>query len=710
MLPPILGAAESGYAAPVSLSRRRISAGLGAAAVALLLAFAPPPARAQEDYPSEPVDSQPYRNPFLAGTPEEEAALHLAETFKLVKLREEARKILKTNPESYAANYLFGYSLHNSEGDLPRAKFYLNKAKERFLAKHSARPNRETAPWGWYERILLELIQVNAEMDAYQEQVDTLDQYVALARHISGAPEAPPNIMAAYAWPLMKLGRESDAREKLKIAGQHTDEMTRTTYLNSLGALEMEYGHPKASYTAFKQLVEDVRTQGWNQTATYLRNLGEAAAGIGQYDEAERLYSEATRYFDTFTYSNPWFDLTFLYLSQGRFPEGVDALKKTHEWRFNIQPFLAQQTWAQDQHATAELLLHLGETEKGLEIAENIVRRPDRQGGDSIQKDQKEAGTLLLYRALLMAEASRLKESQTWTGGLQWWKNIFRRRELLAKSALADIQLKAMVTKNDRIADSFRPYYAPRTLVVSDWHRPDLVSVYGAGVSTEALDSIYQNPPESFEWEKPPLEVIRAEIAYEMGDEEKAIEILQAAIPEVGESRAVLRARAEARLAGMLFDEDRFEEAMEMGTRVFDTAPAMFRHLDIAVPVTISADADPQSQEVASALAKSPRFTSDSRGYQIKVSKAGSQLVASLSTPQGSLLSQAAVAIKDEERTEITAAEDLIARFHQKAFAPRLDLSQKDVNSLDGSTLTESRRSNRAKEAIGRPADQPTEP
>ena len=681
---------------------------LGTAALLLGLAVLAPGSIKAQEPGEEPGSSEyaPASNPFLRGSPEEEEALKLLESYKLVKLRTAANDILKKNPKSFAGHYMLGFSLHNSEGDLPRAKFHLNQAKELFLSKYP-HPNRDQ-PWGWYERILLELIQVNAEMDQYQTQVDTIDDYIELGKQITG--QEPLNMLASYAWPLMKLEREPEAREKLARASQAQDELTRTTYLNTLGALEMEFGHPKASYKAFKQLVDDVQTNYWSQSCTYLRNLGEAAAGIGQFDEAERLYSEATRYFDTFTYSNPWFDLTFLYLSQARFPEAVDALKKTHEWRFAVQPFLAQQTWAQDQHATAELLLQLGETEKGLEIAENIVRRPDRQGGDSIQLDQKQAGTLLLYRSLLIAEAERLKESQTWVSGWDWWKTIFSRRELLAKARLADVQLQALVTKNDRVAASLRPYYAPRTIIVSDWHRPDLVAIYGAGVATEALNEIYESKAESFEWEKPALEVIRAEIAYELGNNDEAIDILKADIPELSESRAVLRARAEARLTGMLFDEDRFEEAMEVGTRVFDTAPAMFRHLDISIPITIKTDGDPLSQEVANALGKSPRFHNDSRGFAVKIVKSGSSLIASLSTPKGSLLSEASAPLQDKERGEMTAAEDLTARFHQKAFAPRIDLSQKDINSLDGSTLTESRRSQKAKEAIGRPTEAPEHP
>ncbi len=219
------------------------------------LTFLSTPAQAQNDY-------QTYRNPTLAGTRAEEEALTSLETYKLVKLREQARAILKENPNSFAGRFLMGYSLHNSEGDLPRAKYQLNIAKELFIKKYTSSPPLD-APWGWYEKILLELVQVNAEMDNYDEQIAQLDDYLKLCRQIMG--QDPPNVLAAYAWPLMKLGREKDARAKLAQASSNEDESTQTTYLNTLGALEMEFGHPNASYAAFKELVEGTRTRGWSK-------------------------------------------------------------------------------------------------------------------------------------------------------------------------------------------------------------------------------------------------------------------------------------------------------------------------------------------------------------------------------------------------------------------------------------------------------------
>lgn len=686
--------------------------------VVLLLAVLAQGAWAQVDYEDT--------NPRFAGTSAEKAALQRINNFEeMVKAREDARAILKENPESYAGHYIIGYTFHNSEGALPQAKFHLNKSLELFVKKHGTTFGMDS-PWGWYERALIELIQVNAEMDDYEDQIKTLDTYLALSERLFG--QEAPIILVGYAWPLMKLGREQEAREKLAKVSSFHDEATRSTYLNTLGALEMEFGHPNASYAAFKTLVEEVRQQGWGQTATYLRNLGEASAGIGRFDEAERLYSEATRYFNPYTYSNPWFDLTFLYVAEARFPEALSALKKTHQWRFSVQSFLAQQTWAQDIHLTAEVLLHLGETEKALTMARMIAERPDRQGGDSIQSDQKEAGTWMLYRALVLAEAARLQESLSWKSGWQWWKALVYRKKLLNDARLASIKVRSLASNHQRLSSSLRPFYAPGTFIMADWHRPDLVAVYGAGVASEALAEVYQNPPESFEFEEAAMEVTRGEIAWARGDEDEAIEILKKAIPKLGEPRAVLRARAEARLAQILFDEGKFEEAMEYGTRVLDTAPSMFRHLDFSLPVRIETDGNPVSKEIAKALSKSPRFHSDERGYPVKISSSEQALKATLSSPQQALLAEVSVpAVKVKKKPETVKADDnegekspeeaaeaeeewleppqeLLALFHKKAFAPRLDLSQSEINSLDGSTLTDSRRNNKARDAIGLPS------
>ena len=123
----------------------------------------------------------------------------------------------------------------------------------------------------------------------------------------------------------------------------------------------------------------------------------------------------------------------------------------------------------------------------------------------------------------------------------------------------------------------------------------------------------------------------------------------------------------------------------------------------------------------------SPRFYNDERGYPIRVRTSGDKLIATLLTPQQALLTEVSVSTEkkipapkaegegetgEEEAPEeeiLDPPYELVALFHKKAFAPRLDLSQSEINSLDGSTLTDSRRNNEAREAIGLPSLRPSD-
>lgn len=629
---------------------------------------------------------------YMAGTPQELAALASLQQQKLVRLREQAREIIRDNPNSYAGHYLMGYSLHHGEGDLPRARFHLERGRELFSAQHGPLPSYDT-PWGWLERMLTELEMVNAEMDLYEEQIEALDQYCAVALRLFG--RKPPQAIASYAWPLMKLGKEQEARDRLKEASQYNDEMTRTIYWNTLGALEMEMGHPKESYTAFKNLLYEIERNGWTQTCTYLRNGGEAAASLGQFDEAERLYLESADYFDPYSFSNPWWDLTNLYLTQGRFPEAVESLKKMHFWSFSSQPYLAQQSWAANQHLTCEVLLQLGFTEKAAGIAREFVRRPDRQGGDSVHKDQWEAGNLLMFRTAALAHEDALAERMTWTRGLEWWKLLWERNNLRVQARAAGAQAASILASNDRIGRSLRYSYAPGTVIVPNWQRPELVGLYGPGVAGAAVAEIYQNPPESIDLETPYLNVIEAEVARRSGDRQKALDLLDQAMVQLPRSEVSLRARAKATAGKLLADQGRHDEAMAHYQEVLDSVPGMFRFLDIRLPVTVQDPGNDTLRKVAKMIRRSPRFTQDSRGFIVELTTNGATLEATLTSARGTVISRAQVPVKDDLEQ---ATRDLASEFHRKTFAPRLDLSQVDLNSLDGSNLSGSTQTDRLKD------------
>lgn len=614
----------------------------------------------------------------LDATPEEEQAMQAMAMQKLVRLRELSKDLMAKNPERPASYYFMGYSLHHSEGDLPRSKFYLEKCIRLFEERYG-RSFGDNSPWGWWDKAMLELMQVSAEMDQYADQIKLLDRYAEVLRQRYGRDL--PYLQALYAWPLMKLGKESEARAKLAMVESFQDEPTRTTYLNTLGAVEMETGHPQRSYAAFTELLDTVRRRGWPMNATYLRNAGEAAATIARFDEAERYYLEATEYFDPVSFSNPWWDLSSLYLSQARFPEAVAALKKAHQWTYDSQPFLAQQSWAAGQQLAAEILLQLGMTEHALHIASGIVDRPDRKGGDSVQRDQWEAANLLIYREALMARQAACREQMSWSRGLEWWKLLWEQRRLGGLAYLAGQRAAASLIEHDRLHSSLRWAFAPGTVIVPNYVRPELVTLYGPGVTLAALDEIEQKKFEGYEIELPYLESLRAEALARSGRRREALEKINLCLQKLPPTEALLRTRLIARAADVHEQLGNRQEAYKAYQQVLERAPGMMRTLGIPVPVEIEgADSDALAR-AASMVLVSPRFRRESGAFRIQFSGSPDELKAMLLGLDGSVLANASVKVPKKRED---GPRELAAEIHAKFFAAHIDMTQLDPNSLDG--------------------------
>ncbi len=598
---------------------------------------------------------------------------------KYVRLRELASKMIEKSPERPGSFYYYGYSLHHSEGDLPRARFYLEKAERVFIEHYGAKPS-STAPWGWLDRILLEMESVQGEMDDYQAQIDSLERLDALFLHQVG--RRLPALRAYVAWPLMKLGKETQARKELSSISMYQDEGTRVTYLNSLGALEMETDHPAKCYETFTDLVNSCRRRGWNMTCTYLRNAGEASATVGKFDEAEKYFLDATNYFDPQGYSNPWWDLGTLYLSQARFPEAVTALKNTVKWTAASQPYIAQQSWAADQQLVCEVLLQLGMTKDALVVAENFINQPDRKGGDSVSKDQTEAANLLIYRDALLARQAGAREELCWSKGKQWWSLLAEQHRLGWQAYFAGRRATAMMIEHGRLHSSLRWSLAHGTVTIPNYARPELAKLYGPAVTLAAIEEQNEKKWDGKEFEQPYLASIAAEAQALSGQDRLAVKTIETASRDLPKSEALLKLRLLALKAQIQERQGQTAESYRTYQQIMEQAPSMLRTLDISLPVQIQGSGSMLS-DAASMLTDSPRFRDDSKGLKIQLTSSGGSLKAVLLGLDGSVINDAEVKLlKDTDQT----ARDLVAEVHTKFFAPRVDLSQVDINSLDGST------------------------
>jgi tetratricopeptide (TPR) repeat protein len=612
----------------------------------------------------------------MSPTAAEQDALLAIESKKYVRLRELAQKMLSdpATKELYTTFYFMGYVLHHAEGDLPRSHWYLDQAMAKFDQKYGNPPSY-SAPWGWMEKIILEQAMVTGEMDLYEEQIKTWDRLDKLWSHYGRHLAA---IQAFYSWPLMKLGREQEAREKLRQALRDGEsEFAVTQVLNSLGALEMETDHLQAGARAFGKLLESVDRNGWQMTVTYYRNAGEAAACLLQFDEAERLFLKSTEYFDPDAFSNPWWDLATLYLSQGRYAEAVSALKKCHKWTYQSEPFLAQQTWAANQQLTCEILLQLGMTEQAFKIAQGFVERPDRKGGDSVQRDQWAAANMIIFREAANARRHAIQEQMVWTRGKAWWKLLWQQRDLAWQAYLKGQQAAASLVSHGRLLTCLRYTYAPGTVLIPNYVRLELPTLLGPGTTLAALDQLESKRFETLELERPYLNAIRFEALARAGRRQEALTRLEPILKELPTSEVLMRTRVVARAAKLYLQAGDMTRALPLIQEVMEKSPCFMRNLQIALPVSYSSDGSDIAEKVIGMCRRSPRFSEAEGAFQVEVNKSSARLLG----PDKSVLSQAEMEpLKKGEE----AAPKLAEALHDRFFAAPIDLSQLDVGSLDG--------------------------
>jgi hypothetical protein len=114
--------------------------------------------------------------------------------------------------------------------------------------------------------------------------------------------------------------------------------------------------------------------------------------------------------------------------------------------------------------------------------------------------------------------------------------------------------------------------------------------------------------------------------------------------------------------------------------------PGVLRRLGFALPVRVESRGDGVAEDVADALARSPRFDAGDRGLTLRVSATRAGGEACLIGASGAQLACGRAAPKANESADALVAK-IVRDVHENVFAPNIDLSQTDANSLDGSNL-----------------------
>lgn len=605
------------------------------------------------------------------------AALEALGSFKHARARELSEQILDHDPQSVAGHVLLGLVYHHAEGNLPRALFHLKYGRR--LIEESGGPTPDDSGWNWHALAISAMAMVSGEMGRHRDKVDLLLERDALYE---------PTYPADRGWPLMRLRQYEAAKaavaEALALDGR--DEQ-KAHALTALCAIEAEQLDRRRGYEACLDAAEWERQQ-WRAdqirpTPTPFTNAAEGSLGVLRHEEAERLLLEATNYFVYGTVSNPWLDLMELYLAEGRMPEALDASRRMLDWRHKQPVFMEEQNRADTEMASASFLVVAGYPEEAAQITRRALERPDRTGFTSSDTEQMQAAAALLDALANRTAAEVAAERASWSSPLDAVEALAESWRLRLRAWSSGRRAASLIGTERMLTATLRPYLAG-SVEIPEWAETELVPALGPGVVAAALERAEE--VEDLEPAKSYLRTLEAEVAWAEGDEKRTLALVDEAFADLPAAEQLMRGRLAALGALAARDLGLGQRAAELFDTALQIDPGALRRAGAELPVRLGTHGGPIAERTAKLLRRSPRFdVTDRAPFEVQVEATDRDGTACLIGPRGTRLSCAQVTARAGDESSDDVARRLAEEFHRQAFAPRLDLTQADLQSLDGS-------------------------
>lgn len=629
----------------------------------------------------------------MPGDAAEREALTSLDEQKWARARQQAEAILKGG-DSALAYYVLAMVHFEAEGNLARALFLLRKAQKILVDAHGAPPT-DYAMRGLHQRFMRDEIWILGSMDDREGQLKAIARFEDLYQSLE----------VYKMWPLVKLGRFDEARAIGERLIYSEDENIRERAYNGMMAVEDEARRRRASYEWGKRGNEITR----GQSCIISSNLALAARRCFKLDESIRYDRQAVKATDGSCPTSPYGQLSLMYLLVGDLQKSLSALKSLRE--VPREPRLRVQNEMFIRSRAVELLMALNQPEVALERAEEIIRDPDRGGNDSASEEIRQLEGLVLYWAVTELELRRLAARAS---ARPLWAAITLNAKAMALSMGRWRHQRVAITLATHgtvMRDMARPYYNDAL----PWYSGVIATLLGDGIWQKAIDEAraeevdFPVPAGAF------LDGFRGEIAWRAGDWDEAARLGAQALEHLPKRAALFQRRIKAWLADVHLRQGRVDEAradLHTLLRLWPTALAL---LDVRLPVTIRHDGSALAQEIAGLLGDSPWLREPVAGldFEVAVESASPEAAQICLRGQGGFqyacVATSAAVLRQEEmahrrngqkddgptpgpppsHTPKALEEDPLAvvavdRFHEKAFAPKLELTQSDLNSLDG--------------------------
>lgn len=603
---------------------------------------------------------------------ETKAWQHIAEG-EPIAAREIVDKHLGEHPQSFVGHTVLALVLHYTEGAFPRALFHCNKAIAAIETRFGAEPQGGQV-WRWHAQALREKSSILGDLERHEQRLRSIARYNRLYE---------PDQIADRAWPLMKLRRFDEARAAARRALRSQDPTEIERALNAQCAIEFEAGNNQASYRACRQAMEHAQTQEGGPSAVDLTNFAEAARSLFRLEEAEDTLLRATEARPAW-YGNPWLELAELYLRQARFSEALGALRQVQPYRNARPPHVRNADLSESKRALASFLLLVGRPQDANRLTAEALVTPDRRGHNSRDPEQDRLLIALLHRSTKQSLAERRLETAAATGWLHrpmaWLQAMWLRFE----GWLSAQRARKALAERKRLVGILQ-VGAATSAATPPWIVGDLVPIVGAGVMLQALRQARKHDPRS--GAKAYYAAFAAEAYGQRGDLQACRQQAKKALANLPASETLLRARTSAVAGRCAHAAAQPGDSLRAYRDAMRHDPGVLRRLGISLPVRL-ASTRPELNEPALDFAKSsPRFRlvgNADEAFSIEVRLQGTRMAACLQDLDGSKHACAEQTLRSQASPDDLLGQ-VLQKLQQQAFAPRIDLSQRDVNTLDGS-------------------------
>ena len=597
-------------------------------------------------------------------------ALRCLDESKFAKAREIAERMLAEDPKSYTATYIMGRVYYYGEGSIPRAYHSFKLAKEELEAKWGRGKIPNDGPWMVHSAIWQQLIWSAMQMEHYEEEIQLIQDFDKAYQ---------PSMAGQLGWPMLKLGRVEEARERMKMELKGAkDPVQRSHVVNTLGNLEFEADNMAESYQYFLQLCKEM-DHGSDMDPVFWANAGEAARDLLRFDDAEKHLIDATKRFSQYTFADPWRFLAELYVSQGRLPEALQALKKMQTWRLSCSPQVAQNKWADCLSTAGIVLLSLGYDKQAYNIFDRLTNRPDRNSGISTKPSLMEGRNLYFCSLAMRAYRQRLLEERSWSAWKAWVPMTLSILHLEQRLRLTEAHAASLLAGGTGIPDLLRPF-GPRALD-RPWLAPGLWRLFGPGPVAVAARYDMEHLKPAQEPQKIYLQSVLGEALAVRGQYKEAETLFAQLLRDLPPREMALRTRIQANMVRILEGQSRNQEALHYLRQVMEHDPSLLRQFELRLPIQWNGGGG-LADDALGRLKGSPRFRVASGAFVAEIQSDGNTLSARVLGPDGTVLKNINTrALKTPEETIVKFCQD----FHEEVFAPVLDLSQADIYSIDSS-------------------------